>query len=71
MNLEKLMVIFRGNQTKLAKFLGINRGSLRTNMQDGNDYIVFNGKSYKQVGEIDWNQLTPEQKRIHFENECG
>ena len=53
-HLDKLLTIFRGNQTQAAKFLRLNRGTFRTqHVEGGLDIIIHNGKVYREVGEVE------------------
>jgi len=49
-NLQELLLEYRFNQTALAKYLGITRGTLRSILNKDMDIIVKDGKVYKQIG---------------------
>jgi hypothetical protein len=70
-NLTDILIVFRGNLTKTAKFLRVNRGSLRAKVESDQDFLIHEGKVYKQIGNPDWSQITDIEKRAKFESECG
>lgn len=74
MNLSKLLVFFRGNKSKVAKLLRIERLTLRKSMAQGRDYIIVDGMVYKSMRKINLDHLSEiERLRLedHFNSECG
>jgi len=75
LNLEKIMQLVRGNQTKAAKFLGLNRGSFsRDYVKAGKDIVVIKGKVYKEVSKINidaFDEIEMMKLRDQFEMECN
>lgn len=69
-NLEKLLQIVYGNQSKAARFLGINRGTLRTDIGNDTDIIVSGGKVYKEVGKANFKQLS-ESERLRLKEQLA
>lgn len=69
-NLDKLLQIVYGNQSKAARFLGLNRGTLRTDINDNTDIVVLNGKVYKEVGRADFRQLS-ETERLRLKEQLA
>lgn len=61
-NLDKLLQIVFGNQAKAARFFGVSRSTLRNNIKNKNDFIVKNGKVYKQIGSADFKQLKESER---------
>jgi len=75
LNLEKIMQLVRGNQTKAAKFLGLNRGSFsREYVKPGKGIVVIKGKVYKEVSKINidaFDEIELMKLREQFEMECN
>lgn len=74
MNLSKLLKFFRGNKTKVAKLLRIERLTLRKHMDQGREYIIIDGMIYKSMSKINLDHLSEiERLRLeeHFNSECG
>ena len=75
-NLSKILTALYDNQTKVAEFLGINRGTLRCQIKDKNDFVVIGNKVYKEVSRINIDAINQDEiKRLElrkqFEMECN
>lgn len=74
MNLSKLLIFFRGNKSKVAKLLRIERLTLSRHIEQGRDYIIIDGMVYKSMTKINLDHLSEiERLRLedHFNSECG
>lgn len=62
--LDNLLAVTRGNQTKTAEYLRVNRGTLRRDIDKKVDYVVIDGKVYKQIGNINNKALTAKERKL-------
>lgn len=73
-NLEKLLIALRFNQSKVARFLGINRLTLRNDIKAERNYLIVDGVVYKSIGKARMYELSEIEKlkiEEQYNRECG
>lgn len=74
MNLKSILDCLKWNQSKVARLFGIDRATLRRDIDAGRDYVVVNNTVYREIGKLNKDSLK-EIERLKLEeqynSECG
>ena len=74
MNLKCILELLRWNRSKVARLFGIDRATLRRDIDAGKDYVVVNNVVYREIGKLNKDSLK-EIERLkleeQFNSECG